>query len=107
MAKAKQSYLGVFENMDFPDYKFQEYPKVVGYRDEAKRDPIVVNDAREEVEFITTGSPGAHIPREEELEAELKKRQVELEEAKKQLEVLKGLQDAKAKPAPIPAPKGA
>lgn len=107
MAKAKQSYLGVFEHMDFPDYKFQEYPKVVGYRDEAKRDPIVVNDAREEVEFITTGSPGAHIPREEELEAELKKRQVELEEAKKQLEALKGLQDAKAKPAPIPAPKGA
>ena len=106
MAKAKQQFLGVFENMDFPEYKYQEYPKVVGYRDEGKRDPIIVNNAREEVDFITTGSPGAHIPREEELQAELKKRETELEEAKKLLAELKAQQEAKVKAA-VPPAKGA
>lgn len=95
MAKAKQNFLGVFERMEFPEYKFQEYPKVVGYRDEAKFDPIIVNDPREEVEFITTGSPGAHITREEELATELKLRETELEEAKKLLAEFKAQQQAK------------
>ena len=94
MAKAKPTYLGVFENMDFPDYKFEEYPKVVGYRDEKKTDPIIVADAREEVEFITTGSPGAHISREEELQTELERKAAELEAAKKQLAEIKAQQTA-------------
>jgi len=93
MAKARQQFLGVYENMDFPPYKFEEYPKVVGYRDEKKRDPIVVADAKEEVEFITTGSPGAHISREDELQAELERKATELEVAKKQLAELKAQQD--------------
>ncbi len=93
MAKARQQFLGVYENMDFPPYKFEEYPKVVGYRDEKKRDPIVVADAKEEVEFITTGSPGAHISREDELQAELERKAMELEVAKKQLAELKAQQD--------------
>lgn len=107
MARAKQNFLGVFENMDFPEYKFQEYPQVVGYKDEAKRDPIIVNDAKEHVEFITMGSPGAHIPREEELAAELKLRETELAEAKKMLAEFKAQQDA-AKAKAVAAPvKGA
>jgi len=107
MAKARPQYLGVFQNMDFPDYKFEEYPKVVGYRDEKKTDPIIVGDAREEVQFISTGSPGAHISREEELQAELERKAVELEQAKKQLAELKAGQDkAKAAVAAQPAGKG-
>jgi hypothetical protein len=106
MAKAKQQYLGVYENMDFPDYKFMEYPKVVGYRDDKKNIPIIVADAREEVEFITTGSPGAHISREDELQAELERKAVELEAAKKQLAELKaGQEKAKASILPTPAKK--
>jgi hypothetical protein len=106
MAKARQQYLGVFQNMDFPEYKFSEYPKVVGYRDEKKTDPIIVGDAREEVQFITTGSPGAHISREEELQAELNRAAVELEAAKKQLAELKASQEkAKASILPTPAKK--
>lgn len=93
MAKAKQTYLGVFENMDFEPYKFKEYPKVVGYKDEKKSDPIIVADAKEEVQFITTGSPGAHRTREEELNAELEKRQVELELAKTELAEIKAKQE--------------
>ena len=93
MARARQQYMGVYENMDFPEYKFQEYPKVVGYKDEKKREPIIVADAREEVEFITTGSPGAHISREDELQAELDRKAMELEAAKKQLAELKSQQD--------------
>lgn len=107
MAKAKQNFLGVFEHMDFPEYKFQEYPKVVGYSDEAKQKPIIVNDAREEVEFITTGSPGAHIPREEELAAELKLRETELAEAKKMLAEFKAQQEAAKAKAPVATVKGA
>jgi hypothetical protein len=107
MAKARQQFLGVYENMDFPDYKFVEYPKVVGYRDEKKTDPIIVADAKEEVEFITTGSPGAHISREDELQAELERKAVELEQAKKQLAELKAGQDkAKATVAAQPVGKG-
>jgi hypothetical protein len=107
MAKARQQFLGVYENMDFPPYKFEEYPKVVGYRDVKKTDPIIVADAREEVEFITKGSPGAHISREDELQAELERKAVELEAAKKQLAELKASQDkAKASITP-PAQKGA
>jgi hypothetical protein len=94
MAKAKPQYMGVFGNMDFPDYTFQEYPKVVGYRDDKKTDPIIVADAKEEVEFITTGSPGAHISREDELQAELDRKAVELEAAKKQLAEIKAQQAA-------------
>lgn len=105
MAKARQNYLGVYENIDFPPYTFQEYPKVVGYKDEKKKEPIIVADAREEVEFITTGSPGAHISREDELQAELDRKAVELEAAKKQLAELKA-QQATAKAAVLsPAKK--
>jgi hypothetical protein len=108
MAKARQQFLGVYGNMDFPEYKFEEYPKVVGYRDDKKRDPIIVADAREEVQFITTGSPGAHISREDELQAELERKAVELEQAKKMLAELKTQQDkAKAAVAAQPASKGA
>lgn len=106
MAKARQQYLGVYENIDFPAYKFQEYPKVVGYKDEKKLDPIIVGDAREEVEFITTGSPGAHISREEELQAELDRKAMELEAARKQLAEIKAQQEkAKASILPTPAKK--
>jgi hypothetical protein len=105
MAKARQQYLGVYENMDFPDYKFEEYPKVVGYRDEKKTVPIIVGNAKEEVEFITTGSPGAHISREEELQAELDRAAMELEVAKKQLAELKAGQDKAKASLPLPAGK--
>jgi hypothetical protein len=93
MAKQKQAYLGVFENMDFEPYKFQEYPKVVGYRDVKKTDPIMVSDAREEVEFITHGSPGALKSREDELTDELERKRIELEFAKKELEEIKAKQE--------------
>ena len=88
MAKHR-NYLGVYENMEFPEYKFQEYPKVVGYRDEKKQVPIIVGDAKEEVEFITKGEPGAFKSREDELEAELERKAVELELAKTQLAEMK------------------
>ena len=104
MARQKQQFLGVYENMDFPPYKYEEYPKVVGYRDEKKRDPIIVADAKEEVQFITTGSPGAHISREEELQAELDRKAVELEAAKKMLAELKASQE-KAKASVLPLGK--
>jgi len=105
MARQRQPYMGIYENMDFPPYKYEEYPKVVGYRDEKKRDPIIVADPREEVEFITKGAPGAHISREDELQAELERKAVELEAAKKQLAELKASQD-KAKAGTLPLPAG-
>ena len=105
MVKTRTPYLGVFENMDFEPYKFREYPKVVGYRDEKKTIPIIVNDAREEVDFITQGEPGAHKTREEELAAELERRNVELEEAKRLLEEFKKNKDA-LKEASKPLPPG-
>jgi hypothetical protein len=89
MARQKQQFLGIYESMDFEPYVFQEYPKVVGYRDAAKTDPILVNNAKEEVDFITTGSPGAVKSKEEELKAELDRKAVELEQAKEQLEAMK------------------
>jgi len=88
MAKVRP-YLGVYESMEFPEYKFQEYPKVVGYKDEGKTDPILVGDAKEEVDFITKGGPGAFKTREDELQAELERKQVELELAKTQLAEIK------------------
>lgn len=108
MARQKQAYLGVFENMDFEPYKFQEYPKVVGYRDEKKTDPILVADAKEEVQFITTGSPGAHKSREEELNDQVERQKVELELAKTELAEIKAKQElaAAAKPLPVPDKKG-
>jgi hypothetical protein len=93
MAK-KNQFLGVFENMEFEPYKFQEYPKVVGYRDSAKRDPIIVNDQREELRFISDGAPGAVKTREEELHDELEKRNLELELAKVELEKIKAEKEA-------------
>jgi len=101
MAKAK-AYLGVFEHMEFPDYKFEEYPKVVGYRDKERMTPIIVNDAKEEIDFITTGGPGAVKTKEDELKAELDRKQLELDQAKMMLEELQ-----KAKESPKEAPKAA
>lgn len=98
MARPKQAYLGVFENMDFPAYKFEEYPKVVGYRDDKRTVPILVNDAREEVEFISQGAPGAVKSREEELADEKEKMRIELELARNELEQLKAKQELQAKP---------
>lgn len=94
MARQNQPFLGVFERVDFPPYKFEEYPKVVGYRDEKKHDPIIVSNAKEEVEFITTGAPGAHKTREDELNEELTRKALELEIAKKELETIKAQQEA-------------
>jgi len=101
MAKVRQ-YLGVYESMDFPEYKFQEYPKVVGYKDEKKEFPIVVGDAKEEVEFITTGEPGSFKTREDELQAELDRKKVELELARTQLAEIKAQKELAetAKPKP-------
>ena len=101
MAKVRP-YLGVFENMEFPEYKFTEYPKVVGYKDEKKQVPIVVGDAKEEVEYITKGEPGAFKTREDELQAELDRKAVELELAKTQLAELKAQKELadSAKPKP-------
>ena len=82
-------FRSVFENMDFPEYKFKEYPKVVGYRDEKKQVPIIVGDAKEEVDFITKGEQGSFKTREDELQAELERKAVELELAKTQLAELK------------------
>ena len=106
MAKVRP-YLGVYESMEFPPYKFEEYPKVVGYKDEGKTDPILVGDAKEEVEFITKGEPGAFKTREDELQAELDRRAVELELAKTQLAELKAqkeLVESAKKSTPASAP---
>jgi hypothetical protein len=102
MAKVRP-YLGVYESMEFPEYKFQEYPKVVGYRDEKKTDPIIVGDAKEEVDYITKGEPGSFKTREDELQAELDRKAIELELAKTQLAELKAQRDlaeSSKKPAP-------
>jgi hypothetical protein len=105
MAKVRP-YLGVYENMEFPEYKFHEYPKVVGYKDEKKQFPIIVGDAKEEIEFITKGEPGAFKSREDELEAELERKAVELELAKTQLAELKAQKElADSKKAAPPANK--
>jgi hypothetical protein len=98
MAKPRP-YLGVYENMDFPDYKFQEYPKVVGYADAKKTQPIVVKDQREEVDFLTRGQPGAVKTREEELHDELERKNIELELAKQQLAEINKAKAAGAVPA--------
>jgi hypothetical protein len=105
MAKVRP-YLGVYESMEFPEYKFQEYPKVVGYRDDKKTDPIIVGDAKEEVEFITKGEPGAFKTREDELQAELDRKAIELEMAKTQLAELKAQKELAeaAKPKTVSAP---
>lgn len=88
MARANL-FLGVYGNMDFPDYKFSEYPKVVGYRDEKKENPIIVLNPKEELEFISNGEKGVFVSAEDELKAELARKDVELELARKQLEELK------------------
>ena len=101
MAKVRQ-YLGVYESMEFPEYKFREYPKVVGYKDEKKEFPIIVGDAKEEIDFITSGELGSFKTREEELQAELDRRAVELELARTQLAELKAQKELAetAKPKP-------
>lgn len=86
MAKKPQPYLGVYGNMEFPDYVFHEYPKVVGYRDERKLHPIIVGDAKEELKFISEGAPGAHKTAEDELADQLNAKNLELEQAKAALE---------------------
>ena len=106
MAKVRP-YLGVYESMEFPPYKFEEYPKVVGYKDEKKEFPILVGDAKEEIDFITKGEPGAFKTREDELNAELERKAVELELAKTQLAELKAqkeLAESTKKAAPTSAP---
>ena len=100
MAKVRP-YLGVYENMEFPEYKFQEYPKVVGYRDEKKTIPIIVGDAKEEVEFITKGEPGSFKTREDELQAELERKAVELELAKTQLAEMKAQKELAESKKPV------
>ena len=94
MAKVQPQYYGVFGNIDFEPYRYQEYPKVVGYRDEKKKDPIIVADPKEEVDFITTGSKGAYKTREDELNEELEKRALELRLAQEELKKIKDGQTA-------------
>jgi len=52
--KAPKPFAGLYETMEFPEYKYQEYPKYVKLkkRDEQGRDHIIVNNHAEELRAI-------------------------------------------------------
>ena len=52
--KAPKPYAGLYETMEFPEYKYQEYPKYVKLKkkDEQGRDHMIVNNHAEELRAI-------------------------------------------------------
>ena len=49
---SKEAFAGVYANMDFPPYKFREYPKLLGYKTGTK-EPIIAHSQSQEIEFLT------------------------------------------------------
>jgi hypothetical protein len=112
-----RAYAGVFETMDFPEYKFQEYPKVVGYRDAGKTLPIIVQNRQEEDDFLAAPPPEAFSSAQDRSIATLER---QLADAQARLAELDAAVGAKAKAVveaptpdpnlsldlPLPTPKG-
>ena len=49
----KKTFAGPYENMEFPDYKFSEYPKLVTVEGaDGKPERLVVNSQKEELAAI-------------------------------------------------------
>lgn len=94
----RKPYEGQFANMEFPPYKYQEYPKVIGKT--AAGQDIIVEDQREELEWIAKGE--IHKASEQSKEAEhalavalAAESQAEVEKLKSELAELKALLSAK------------
>jgi hypothetical protein len=92
-------YAGVYEMLDFPEYQFQEYPKVMGYRDAAKTQPITVASKQEEDDFIAAPPLDAVSSPQEQALADLER---ELAAKEKRLaELESAIQKANAVQAPV------
>lgn len=53
---APRPYSGVYEGMDFPDYEFREFPKMLGYTIVGNENvPVIVQNAEEEKKVRDAG----------------------------------------------------
>lgn len=84
MAKSKAPYAGVYEKIDFPDYVYQEYPKMVLLKqNDAFGKPLtkIVNNHAEELRVIDEIVPVKNfdkiVEEKDELKAELQRIQDE------------------------------
>jgi predicted SAM-dependent methyltransferase len=98
-------YAGVFEKMTFPDYVYQEYPKMVQLKQpgpDGKPQYRVVHNQAEELRAIDEIVPVQNfdkvVEEKEELKEELQKAQEGLEALKKELAALKA-EKSEVKPA--------
>jgi hypothetical protein len=75
--KAPKPYTGLYETMEFPEYKYQEYPKYVKLKkkDEQGRDHLIVNNHAEELraveEIVTVSTFDTVLKAKEKVEQEL------------------------------------
>lgn len=99
MASAKHIYMGIYENMEFPEYEFRAYPKwVKTRRKDADGNPIsvVVESQAEELRLIDELVPV------EEADAVAKERD---QLAEQNLRMAKELAELRAKAEPSAPPK--
>ena len=74
----KKPYLGVYEHMEFPEYQFREYPKMVHVKspETGKVEERVVHNRAEELraidEIVQVKTYDAVVKEKEELQAKLK-----------------------------------
>jgi hypothetical protein len=88
MSKKPQPFKGQYEQMDFPDYQFREFPKMMLDEDgnphkDDNGNPVVVNSQKEELQFLAGGAKVALTPSKaasdiENLKAELAAKDAEL-----------------------------
>lgn len=111
---AKQSYNGVYESMDFPEYVHREFPKEIAgpLTAEGKPTRVVVESQRHELEVLSDIRDGKTTPVHPaeavagELAAQLDAKHVELTEAQAaNASMAQRLADLEAKLAAADAPK--
>src|SRR5258708_5236328 len=60
MSKRAEPYAGIFAHIDFPDYKYKEYPKYVIRPNDKKK--LIVASHAEELAFLQELPEGAEMP---------------------------------------------
>lgn len=93
MAANSKHLHNMYEQMDFPDYKFEEFPKAVKVMRDGELVTIVVATQRDELEAMATLEPAPPHPAEAQVESlagELDAKNSEIETLKAQLAKLAG-----------------
>jgi hypothetical protein len=101
-----QPYKGVFEKMKFPEYKYQEYPKMLVGKDGK---PLIGDDGKELIvnsihEELRATSEKVVALTPQKLESEIESLKAELRAKEEQIEALTPKEPAKASPK-VPADK--